>query len=164
MRRSTHVLAVAAIAIGMTAPVAAPAHAATKPLKFGRFYADQPGKDTPYTTTRLNREFIRVKNVSKKTVSLSGYLIHDRGNKHVYRFPKTFKLKAGKTVTVHTGKGRNTAANLYWRRSSMVWNNGTRAGVIADTAYLMKGRTKVAACNYKPTKAQLKAKTGYTNC
>lgn len=147
----------------MTVPLAAPAQAATT-LKFARFYADQPGSDTPYTTTRLNREYLQVKNVTRKTISLNGYLIHDRKNYHVYRFPAAFRLGAGKTVTVHTGKGRNTSTNLYWGMKSMVWNNGTKAGAIADTAYLVKGRSTIASCNYVRTRAQLKAHTGYRNC
>lgn len=142
----------------MTLPLAAPADAAST-LKFARFYADQPGSDTPYTQTRLNREYIQVKNVTRKTISLSGYLIHDRGSKHVFRFAKTFRLGAGKTVTVHSGKGRNTSTNLYWGMSrSMVWNN------TLDTAYLVKGRTTVTTCTYKQTAAQKRAKTGYKNC
>lgn len=157
MRRVVPVLAAVSVAVGMTLPLAAPADAATT-LKFARFYADQPGSDTPYTTTRLNREYIQVKNVTRKTISLNGYLIHDRKNYHVYRFPKTFRLGAGKTVTVHTGKGRNTSTNLYWGMRSMVWNNTT------DTAYLMKGRTKVASCTYKQTATQKRTKTGYKNC
>jgi hypothetical protein len=158
MHRLFRTFAIASIAIGMTVPLAAPAHAATRTLKFARFYADQPGGDTPYTTTRLNREYVQVKNISRKTVSLSGYLIHDRGSKHTYRFPRTFRLGAGKTVTVHTGKGRNTSTNLYWGMRSMVWNNTT------DTAYLVKGRTTVTTCTYKQTAAQRRAKTGYKNC
>src|SRR5579875_3129160 len=47
---------IATVAVtGLALPLAAPAHAATT-LKFARFYADQPGADTPYTTTKLNRE------------------------------------------------------------------------------------------------------------
>jgi len=157
MRRTPAVILTTVVATGMALPLAAPAHAATT-LKFARFYADQPGADTPYTTTRLNREYIQVKNVTKKTISLSGYRIHDRKNYHVYYFPKTFRLGAGKTVTVHTGRGTNTAANLYWGLKSMAWNNN------GDTAYLMKGATKITTCTYTPTRTQLKNKTGYRNC
>lgn len=163
MRRLVPGIIATAAVTGLALPLAAPAQAATT-LKFARFYADQPGADTPYTTTKLNREYVQVKNVTRTTISLSGYLIHDRNNYHVYRFPATFRLGAGRTVTLHTGKGRNTATDLYWQRGSMVWNNGTKAGVLADTAYLMKGSTKVASCSYVPTKAQLAAKTGYRDC
>ena len=158
MRRTSQTLAIAVLATGLTGALVLPAEAATPPVRFAKFYADQPGSDLPYTNTRLNREYIQVKNVSKKTVSLSGYLIHDRGSEHTYHFPKTFRLGAGKTVTLHTGKGRNSAASLYWGRKSMVWNN------TSDTAYLMKGRTKVDTCTYKQTAAQKRAKTGYTYC
>ncbi|WP_446665154.1 lamin tail domain-containing protein [Flexivirga sp. B27] len=158
MRRLAPTLVAVSVAVGMSVPLAAPAHAATT-LKFARFYADQPGSDTPYTQTKLNREYIQVKNVTRKTISLSGYLIHDRGSKHVYRFPKTFRLGAGKIVTVHSGKGRNTTGHLYWGMSrSMVWNN------TLDTAYLVKGRTTITTCTYKQTAAQKRAKTGYKNC
>lgn len=157
MRRLATVLAASAVATGMALPLAAPAHAATT-VKFARFYADQPGADTPYTTTRLNREYIQVKNVSRSTIAMSGYTIRDRGNKHIYRFPSTFRLGAGRTVTVHTGPGRNNATDLYWGMRSMVWNN------TGDTATLMRGSAKVTSCTYTPTRAQLNAKTGYKNC
>jgi hypothetical protein len=157
MRRLAPVIVATVAATGMALPLAAPAHAATT-LKFARFYADQPGADTPYTTTRLNREYIQVKNVTTKTISLSGYQIRDRKNYHVYRFPTTFRLGAGKIVTVHTGRGTNTASNRYWGLKSMVWNN------TGDTAYLTKGSTRITTCTYTPTKAQLSAKTGYKNC
>ncbi|MFC6703714.1 lamin tail domain-containing protein [Flexivirga alba] len=157
MRRLAPTVVAVSVAVGLTVPLAAPAHAATT-LKFARFYADQPGSDTPYTTTRLNREYIQVKNITRATLSLNGYLIHDRKNYHVYRFPKTFRLGAGKTVTVHTGRGTNTSANLYWGLRSMAWNN------TGDTAYLMKGSTKITSCTYTPIRAQLAAKTGYKNC
>ncbi|RNI22271.1 lamin tail domain-containing protein [Flexivirga caeni] len=159
MRRRASLLAASTVlAAGMALPFAAPAHAATT-LKFAKFYFDQPGADTPYTQTRLNREYIQVKNVTRKTISMSGYLIQDAGAKHTFRFPSSFKLGAGKTVTVHTGKGKNTAANLYWGMTrSMIWNN------TGDTATLKKGSAKVTSCSYKETAAQKKAKTGFKNC
>ena len=157
MRRLVPAVIATAAATGLALPVATPAHAAGT-LKFARFYADQPGADTPYTTTRLNREYVQVKNVTRTTLSLSGYLIHDRGSKHTYRFASSFRLGAGKTVTLHTGKGRNTSTDLYWGRTSMVWNN------TLDTAYLVKGRSTIATCTYQQTAAQKKAMTGYKNC
>jgi hypothetical protein len=40
----------------------------------------------------------------------------------------TFKLAAGKSVTIHTGKGSGDRNDLYWGSSEYVWNNdGDRA-------------------------------------
>jgi hypothetical protein len=58
---------------------------------------------------------------------------------HTYRF-STYSLGAGKTVTVHTGSGSNTAAHRYWGEDDYVWNNTgdkailkTKAGTVVDT-------------------------------
>jgi hypothetical protein len=32
-------------------------------------------------------------------------------------------VRAHSTVTLHTGSGRNTASNRYWRQDGYVWNN-----------------------------------------
>lgn len=54
-------------------------------------------------------------------------------------FP-SFKLKPGKSVKLHSGKGSNTSSNLYWDRGWYVWNNdGDKAilrsssGTLTDT-------------------------------
>jgi len=61
---------------------------------------------------------------------------------HVYKFP-TFRLGAGKSVKVHTGKGANTLGNLYWRSSSYIWNNN------GDTATLKRSNGTIASrCSY----------------
>ena len=63
-------------------------------------------------------------------------------SRHVYKFP-TFRLGAGKSVKVHTGKGANTLGNLYWRSSSYIWNND------GDTARLRRKLGTLAdSCSY----------------
>jgi hypothetical protein len=60
----------------------------------------------------------------------------------IYRFG-TYRLGAGKTVTVHTGSGSNSARHPYWRQDSYVWNND------GDRARLMKPNgTTVDSCSY----------------
>lgn len=66
---------------------------------------------------------------SEKDEDLSGWKLVDE-KKHTYSLPDGFILKAGKTVTVHTGSGTDTDTDLYWGRKWAVWNND------GDTAYL----------------------------
>ena len=60
---------------------------------------------------------------------------------HVYRF-RTFSLRPGKLVRVHTGKGRNTSTDLYWGLTFYVWGDDS------DTATLVKSGTTVSACGW----------------
>jgi hypothetical protein len=54
-----------------------------------------------------------------------------------------FRLGAGKSVKVHTGKGANTLGNLYWRSSSYIWNND------GDTVTHKRSNGTVASrCSY----------------
>ena len=68
---------------------------------------------------------------------MKGWKITDKSKKHTYKFPSSFTLKSKKTVTLYTGKGRNTATKLFWGRTSGVWNNK------GDTAYLYNAHGKL---------------------
>ena len=123
------------------APQAADA-AVKKPLDIVKVYYDPPGKD--YAKNSLfTKEYIQVKNTGKSTLTLTGYVLRDSGPKK-FAFPKGTKLKAGKTLTIRTGKGKNTASTLYWNNKGYVWNN------TGDTArtYNAKGKL-LESCTYK---------------
>lgn len=67
-----------------------------------------------------------LKNTGNRAKSLTVWTLRDTAG-HVYRFG-TFKLRAGRTVTVHTGSGGNTGGHRYWDSDWYVWNNdGDRA-------------------------------------
>jgi len=83
-----------------------------------------PGDDRK----NLNGEYVVIENKGSKDVDLTGWILEDESN-HQYIFP-SFILKAGSTVTVHTGSGTNTETELYWGSGSPLWNND------GDTAYL----------------------------
>jgi hypothetical protein len=72
-----------------------------------------------------------LKNTGSSARSLSGWTVRDVAN-HVYRFG-TFTLRAGYSVTVHTGSGSNNSSNRYWRSGWYIWNND------GDTARLKNG-------------------------
>lgn len=123
------------------APPAAEA-AVTKPLDVVKVYYDPPGKDHS-KNSGYTQESIQVKNTGKKTLTLSGYTIRDNGPQK-FSFPKGTKLKPGKTLTIRSGKGRNTASTLYWGKASYIWNN------TGDTARLYSNKgTLLESCAYK---------------
>jgi lamin tail-like protein len=115
------------------------------PASFGairivKIYFDSPGSDTG-SNSSLNAEWIRLKNTGSAGKQLQGWRIRDAAG-HVYVFG-AFKLKAGWTVTVHTGRGSNTARHRYWRSDNYIWNND------GDTAKLKnKAGTVVDKCSY----------------
>jgi hypothetical protein len=119
-------------------------------VHLAKIWYDSPGSDTR-SNTSLNGEWVQINNSTTKAASLKGWTLTD-ASKHVYKFG-TFTLKAHATVTVRTGKGRNTAANVYQQRAAYVWNNDK------DTATL---RTSTGAvrdtCAYNSTKVD------YKNC
>ena len=115
-------------------PVSAAAVSSTR-FSFAQY--DSPGDDTG-SNASLNAEWVKVSNHSSQAKTLTGWTIRDTAN-HVYRFG-AFKLGAGKSVRLHTGKGSNTRTDRYWGESWYVWNNtGDKAilrnsnGVTVDT-------------------------------
>jgi hypothetical protein len=134
--KRTLVVGLAAALAALT--VAAPGSAAIRIVKI---YFDPPGADTG-SNSSLNAEWIRLKNTGTKARALTGWRVHDRGRDHLYTFG-TYTLGAGKTVTIHTGNGSNTARNRYWRLDNYVWNND------GDKATLKKPNgTIIDTCSY----------------
>jgi len=151
MTPARRALAVAAAALVPVATAVAPAEAASA-LQFRTFVADQPGADLPVSNTKLNREYIQVKNTGRTAITMTGYQVKDAEN-HTFVFPRGFVLKAGVTVTVHTGKGTNSATHLYWKQGNYVWNNTrdtarllNRTGARLDVCTYTKRSSGVVAC------------------
>jgi len=80
----------------------------------------------------LNDEYVVLKNIGSTAVSLKGWTLKDEAGK-TFRFP-SFVLEPGKTVTIHTGSGTNTATDLYWGSGRAIWNND------GDTVYLYNSK------------------------
>lgn len=139
-------LAVLLAAMLVTAPLvlAPPAAEAAvkKPLDIVKVYYNPPGKDYAKNSGYV-KEFIQVKNTGSKTLTLSGYVIRDNGPQK-FTVPKGTRLAPGKTLTIRSGKGRNTTSTLYWNKSSYIWNN------TGDTARLYSAKgTLLESCRYK---------------
>jgi micrococcal nuclease len=80
----------------------------------------------------LNDEWVRITNRGDAPVDLTGWVLKDTSATHRYRFPDGFVLDAGGSVTVRTGCGTDSGADLHWcSQGSAVWNNS------GDTAFLL---------------------------
>jgi hypothetical protein len=142
--------AVAVLTLAALTSTVTPAGATNPTLHLSKVYVNSPGTDNG-SNSSLNAEYVVVKNASSTTAyKLTGYSINDR-SAHVYKFP-TFTLKAGASVTVHTGSGTNTSANLYWGSKAYIWTNS------GDTAYLKNSAATLKdSCTWG-------AVTSYVNC
>ena len=88
------------------------------------FVAPSPEKEN------LNEEWIEIINNETVDENLAGWTLQDQQN-HTYTFPD-FNLKAGATVKIHTGEGSNTEEDLFWNKSSSIWNNGGDLATLMD--------------------------------
>lgn len=139
------VAAVAASAAVALLPAQAEAASAIQVYKI---YYDSPGSDTG-SNSSLNAEYIQLKNTSRSAIQLQGYTIEDNAG-FTYTFP-SYKISAGKTVKVHTGKGTKSAGHVYWGRGWYVWNN------TSDKAYVYKASGAFAdSCSYSSSAASYK--------
>ncbi|MET7621494.1 lamin tail domain-containing protein [Streptomyces sp. NPDC005408] len=146
----TRSIAAAAVAASVAGLVLLPsqAQAATGSVHLYKIYYDSPGVDRR-TNASLNAEFVQIRNTTAKAVSLKGWTLVDASN-HKYVFG-TYTLGKGKTVTVRTGKGTNTATNRYQGRAAYVWNNDK------DTATLKTSTgSRIDTCSYNSTKVDYK--------
>ncbi|MFB7030637.1 MULTISPECIES: lamin tail domain-containing protein [unclassified Streptomyces] len=109
-----------------------------------KIWYDSPGTDNR-STASLNGEYVQIRNTTNAAVNLRGWTLTDAAN-HKYTFGN-FVLGKGKIVTVRTGRGTNTAANVYQNRGAYVWNNDR------DTATLRRSNgTSADTCSYNSTR------------
>ncbi|MGW6455981.1 lamin tail domain-containing protein [Streptomyces sp. NPDC055078] len=149
MRHTRSIAAAAAAAcLGGLVLLPSSAQAAPGSVHLYRVYYDSPGKDLR-SNASLNGEYVQIRNTTRAAVSLKGWTVTDKAN-HKYIFG-AYTLGKGKTVTVRTGKGKDTAANRYQNRRAYVWNNDR------DTATLRKKTgARVDTCSYNSTRVDYK--------
>lgn len=82
----------------------------------------------------LNGEYVTFVNNCSYSCDLTNWTVKDESSRNPYVFP-SFVLDNGTTVTLYTGCGTNTKAQLYWCSSgyscNAIWNNEG-----GDTLYL----------------------------
>ncbi len=120
----------------LTVPANAVAAIRIKKIAF-----DPSGSDLG-SSSSLRREYIVLKNTGNRAKRLKGWKIKDQGADHTYKFGR-FKLRAGRSVTIHTGRGADTRFDRYWDLDNYVWNND------GDKARLLSRGGKTAdSCSY----------------
>lgn len=113
-----------------------------------KVYYDSPGSDRGGNSS-LNAEYVQIKNGTGSAFQMQGHTLKDAGG-HKYVFP-SYRISAGKTVKVHTGKGTKSAGHLYMGRSWYVWNNDK------DKASLYKPSGALRdSCSYNSSRADYK--------
>ena len=75
-------------------------------------------------------EYVLIKNVGLGALDMGGWKLSDLAN-NTYTFP-AFTLAPGAEVKVWVKTGADDAANLFWNRSSAVWNNGGDTATLRD--------------------------------
>ena len=135
------VVAATGLGLAVAAPIAAAGSAQALPaIMIYKVQYNSPGSDTG-SNTSLNAEYVVIKNTTRTNRSLTGWTLRDKTG-YTFKFP-AFTLKAGATVTVHTGRGTATATNRYYGYTKYVWNN------TGDTAYLRTAAgTTVHTCSW----------------
>ncbi|MGV2917976.1 lamin tail domain-containing protein [Streptomyces alfalfae] len=128
------VLTATALAAALLA--ASPASAASHQggLHLGHIQYDSPGRDTR-SNASLNAEWVNIHNNTRSPIQLKGYKLKDNTG-YTYTFG-SYKIGAGKTVKVRTGKGADASGVRYWGRSGYVWNNtGDKARLLKPSGAL----------------------------
>jgi hypothetical protein len=145
--------AVVAVSAALTVGVASAS--STPAVQFTKVQYNSPGSDNR-SNASLNGEWFQVTNKTKKAVSVAGWTVKDVAG-HTYKLTGT--LKAGASLTVHTGRGtaNKPSGHRYWGSKSYIWNN------TGDTATLRTGKGgfvhkcvwgssgSVTTCATKPT-------------
>lgn len=67
-------------------------------------------------------EWVKITNTGTTDVNMKGWKIVENGHKYTYVF-SSYVLRAKSTVTLYTGKGKNSAKALYWGRSAGAWTD-----------------------------------------
>jgi Lamin Tail Domain len=109
---------------------------AASAIQLRKIQYDPSGSDVPATNHQLNREYVTIKNTGTTTRTLMSRTVRDLAN-HVYTIP-SFKLAAGKSVRLHTGKGTNSSTDLYWSKGWYVWNNTGDKATSRDSSGALK--------------------------
>jgi micrococcal nuclease len=70
-----------------------------------------------------NGEYLVFENAGTTSLDVGGWTVSDDAG-NTYRFPRGTALPPGETITLYTGSGTDTAAELYWGSERAIWNNG----------------------------------------
>jgi hypothetical protein len=137
----------AAVLCGFAMLALAPSGSAA--IRITKIYYNSPGPENG-SNSSLNGEWLTIKNTGSRGKQLKGWKVRDVGG-NVFRF-LSFKLPAGTTVKIHTGKGPDTFPHhLYWKLENYVWNNDQDKATLKNAA-----GTVIDTCSYNDASAAYK--------
>lgn len=80
--------------------------------------------------TNLNGEWIKIKNISDRTVDISNWWLRDSGQ-NFFRFSNSTILSNNEELIIYGGKGTDNKSSLYWNNTISLFGN------TGDGIYLM---------------------------
>jgi endonuclease YncB( thermonuclease family) len=108
--------------------------------------SDPVGKDTD----DVNGEFIKIRNQGSAPVALAHWWVRDSMLRR-FTFPAGTVLAPGRTVTVHVGRGTDTAEAFYWGFGAPVFENSNGDGRnLGDGGYLFDPQGDLRAAMVYP--------------
>ena len=93
--------------------------------------------DNIYGVGSLADEVVVIKSKTDKSLVLTGWRLEDNSG-DAFTFPD-LTLNKGGAVQVHSGPGVNTVIDLYWGRSTAVWQEGKTA-ILLDAQGIERAR------------------------
>jgi hypothetical protein len=116
--RRTAAIALALLSVlAIATPVAANS-GGSRCVRFVASQFDAPGEDFH----NPNGEWVRIKNHCASEKALGGWRVHDYSVIRSYRFTSGVRIGPGKTITLFSGQGDDTASKKY-RGARACWNN-----------------------------------------
>ena len=107
---------------------------------------DAPGNDT----INPNGEIVRIYNLGTRPLNLAGWWVRDSSPRR-YVFPVGAVVQPGENITVHVGKGTNSADTYYWGLNTPIFDNPTTdERSIGDGAYLFDPQGDARAWQFYP--------------
>lgn len=100
--------------LGMAGPSPLTDHAVISDVVIAHIEYTALGRD-------VDSEYVVIENRSGLPADLGNWTLRDRAG-HVFRFPQ-YTLSPGSRCRVRTGRGTDTATDLYWNQGTAVWNN-----------------------------------------
>ncbi len=93
--------------------------------------------DNIYGVGSLGDEVVVIKSQTDSNLVLTGWRLED-GSGNVFVFPE-LTLNKGGAVQIHSAPGVNTVIDLYWGRTSAVWQEGKTA-ILLDAQGIERAR------------------------
>ena len=97
-------------------------------FSISEFQFDASGDDND----NLNEEFVVIKNSCENEIDMTSWTVKDESASNMYTF-SAFTFSADSEFTLFSGKGVDSATELYWGRTQAVWNNDADTLFLRDT-------------------------------